>query len=182
MVKAATPKQMEFLRTLYREAKERVAGAPEDQQATLQTMLEEAAEEAAAGLRMEDVTPLVQRFKAIRPAAPVPATKNPKAQSFAAVEPGRYALHDVAGKIHFFRVKAGTKNPAIRFVNEQASDSYHPVGKARAMKILARIQRDPHAAQMLYAGELGRCYSCGRTLTDEKSRQLGIGPVCRGEA
>jgi len=31
----------------------------------------------------------------------------------------------------------------------------------------------------LYGTELGECGVCGRTLTDEKSRAYGIGPVCR---
>ncbi len=34
-------------------------------------------------------------------------------------------------------------------------------------------------AGMLFAQELGRCYRCGKHLTDDTSRQLGIGPVCR---
>lgn len=32
----------------------------------------------------------------------------------------------------------------------------------------------------LYGTEIGRCYVCNRTLTDETSRALGIGPDCRG--
>jgi hypothetical protein len=34
-------------------------------------------------------------------------------------------------------------------------------------------------AQMTFAQELGRCYRCGKTLTDDTSRELGIGPKCR---
>jgi hypothetical protein len=30
-----------------------------------------------------------------------------------------------------------------------------------------------------YGVEIGRCYVCNRTLTDDLSRSLGIGPHCR---
>jgi len=33
-----------------------------------------------------------------------------------------------------------------------------------------------------YGVELGHCYRCNRTLTDETSRALGIGPECRSKA
>lgn len=47
--------------------------------------------------------------------------------------------------------------------------------------ILEQIAEDPKAATMRYGVELGECGVCGRTLTDETSRAVGIGPVCRGE-
>jgi hypothetical protein len=37
---------------------------------------------------------------------------------------------------------------------------------------------DAEEAQALFGQEIGRCYVCGRTLTDEASRAAGIGPVC----
>lgn len=42
------------------------------------------------------------------------------------------------------------------------------------------IRRDGfEKAAKMFAEKLGRCYRCGRTLTDETSRSLGIGPDCR---
>jgi len=38
------------------------------------------------------------------------------------------------------------------------------------------------AGNKLFAAELGRCYKCGKDLTDETSRALGIGPTCRAKA
>lgn len=35
------------------------------------------------------------------------------------------------------------------------------------------------AARERYGREIGRCGICNRTLTDEESRRIGIGPVCR---
>lgn len=45
---------------------------------------------------------------------------------------------------------------------------------------LEAIAADADAAKR-YADELGACYRCNRHLTDETSRQLGIGPDCRSK-
>jgi hypothetical protein len=37
------------------------------------------------------------------------------------------------------------------------------------------------AAAMRYGKELGRCGVCDMPLTNEESRELGIGPVCRAK-
>ncbi len=39
----------------------------------------------------------------------------------------------------------------------------------------------PETAMALYGQTLGYCGRCGRSLTDETSRALGIGPVCRNK-
>jgi hypothetical protein len=49
----------------------------------------------------------------------------------------------------------------------------------RKRALLEEIARDPGSAAQMYGMELGHCGVCGRTLTDETSRQYGIGPVCR---
>lgn len=38
---------------------------------------------------------------------------------------------------------------------------------------------DPHAAAVAYGKKYGQCAVCGRTLTDAKSVELGIGPICK---
>ncbi len=43
---------------------------------------------------------------------------------------------------------------------------------------VAIIIADYKGASMTFAKELGRCGRCGKTLTDEESRRLGIGPEC----
>lgn len=98
---------------------------------------------------------------------------------------GYYAL-DVDGVTKFYRVRQVSQD-ALRwagatFVDAQAGDEFYPVrGQARAV-VLARIVADPEASGRLYAAELGRCYRCRATLTDETSRALGIGPTCRGSS
>ena len=44
--------------------------------------------------------------------------------------------------------------------------------------VLQAISADPDALAR-YGQELGECGVCGRELTDEQSRAIGIGPVCR---
>lgn len=48
-----------------------------------------------------------------------------------------------------------------------------------ALEVL--VNGDPEEAGKRYALESGNCYVCNRTLTDPKSIELGIGPICRGE-
>jgi hypothetical protein len=69
------------------------------------------------------------------------------------------------------------------FVDAQASDDYHAVRSPAGLRVaLAGILADPAGAALLYAGELGRCSRCARTLTDEESRAAGMGPDCRAIA
>jgi hypothetical protein len=44
---------------------------------------------------------------------------------------------------------------------------------------IKRIAADPDAASRLFGLEFKRCGVCGRGLTNDISRELGIGPVCR---
>jgi Family of unknown function (DUF6011) len=48
--------------------------------------------------------------------------------------------------------------------------------------LYAKVMADPEAAMLRYGREIGRCGHCNRTLTDESSRQAGIGPVCAAKA
>jgi hypothetical protein len=98
------------------------------------------------------------------------------------VPAGRYAIRE-DGVVKFFRVTEGKGRWAGRtFIEAQASDDHHPIrNPGRRAAILAEIAKAPEAAQTLYGVELGSCYRCGRTLTDETSRSLGIGPDCRSK-
>ena len=53
------------------------------------------------------------------------------------------------------------------------------VGDTRLVVALGVLSHDPKAAALGYAKESGRCYVCGRTLTEPSSIELGVGPVCR---
>lgn len=67
-----------------------------------------------------------------------------------------------------------------RIVGGQAPISMR-VGEAVPFaRIVAEMsEAELKAAQVLFGQEIGRCGCCGKSLTDETSRALGIGPVCR---
>jgi hypothetical protein len=93
------------------------------------------------------------------------------------VEDGRYAIEKIDGTLMFYSVKNGRYKT---FVDVWASDARWPVQNPQEVKrILEAIKADPDAGPR-FGREIGRCWVCGRTLTDELSRSLGIGPVCRG--
>lgn len=99
------------------------------------------------------------------------------------VPAGRYALR-TDGVVKFYRLDRPEEGKwAGRFfLKAQASDETYPIRNATAKReILERIAEDIEASAVLYGQELGRCYRCGRTLTDELSRSLGIGPDCRSK-
>lgn len=89
---------------------------------------------------------------------------------------GRYAVPKEDGTLMFYSVKEGR---SMTFVDVWASDARWPIKNAAEKKrILEAIKADPDAGPR-FGREIGRCYVCGRTLTDEVSRSLGIGPICR---
>lgn len=94
---------------------------------------------------------------------------------------GYYALRTpgTTDEIHYYRITRGKKGYVK--VQEQASDTLWPVDYKRALKVVAEIIKDAAGAQDLYGATLERCYRCGRTLTDETSRALRIGPECRSK-
>lgn len=114
-----------------------------------------------------------------RKAAPAPVATTEGTE----VPAGRYALR-VDGVVKFYRLDRPTEGKwaGYTFLKAQASDELYPIrNRAEKERIIAEIGRDIQAAATLYGVELGRCYECGRKLTDETSRALGIGPDCRSK-
>lgn len=114
------------------------------------------------------------RSQELKGFAPANATAEP-----AKLFEGRYAI-DFEGQLRFFKVEYGkNKWEGYVFIKEQAGDDLFAVrNKQRRERITAAILNDPDALAR-YGQELGVCGDCGRTLTDETSRAIGIGPVCR---
>lgn len=50
------------------------------------------------------------------------------------------------------------------------------------LKVLTKIAENPEGAGKRFGQEVGVCCRCGRSLTDETSRAMGIGPDCAGKA
>ncbi len=79
------------------------------------------------------------------------------------------------------RVEAGTIE-----VKEWSSDSKRLCGEQKWGEVykgefeagLDLILKAPEAWAKLFGMHVGRCYICGKTLTDEESRAAGIGPEC----
>lgn len=97
------------------------------------------------------------------------------------VREGRYAVEH-EGVLKFYRVDKPQdgKWAGRTFVSVQASDDFHPIKSWESkVEILKLIAADPQEALLRYGREIGRCGHCGRTLTNEESRQYGIGPICR---
>lgn len=95
------------------------------------------------------------------------------------LHPGRYAVTGNDGTTDFYHVKESRRGNL--FVLLQTGDNESFVPWANADTILKRIAADPKEAMLRYGRELGHCGHCGRTLTNEESREVGIGPICRGK-
>jgi len=83
--------------------------------------------------------------------------------------------------LHFFEASLPQKGKwaGSLFLHEQAGDMFYRVrGWDRELAILTALGADVVAAVATYGQEIGDCGICGRTLTDEESRDRGIGPVC----
>lgn len=97
---------------------------------------------------------------------------------------GRYAIDEGDGVLRFFKVNSPTEGRWVgwTFVDIQASDELYPIkDRARKDAILTLIAIDVKGAMLRYGQEIGCCGHCGRTLTNEVSRELGIGPICRAK-
>lgn len=117
------------------------------------------------------------------PNKPKEAPAAPAAPALPDVPAGRYAIR-TDGVVKFYvldRPESG-KWAGYVFLKAQASDEKWPIKSPTAKaEILGRISEDIEGAAVLYGQELGKCYRCGRALTDETSRSLGIGPDCRSK-
>lgn len=97
---------------------------------------------------------------------------------------GKYALvnapTNTVNDISFWSVwvnEAGTIWRLKQVVGPNLENVAHSV----ILPVLRRIAADPEAAMALYGHEVGQCGACGRRLTNETSRRLGIGPICRSQ-
>jgi hypothetical protein len=97
------------------------------------------------------------------------------------VPAGRYAVTGNDGQTVFVKVDTSIEGQwAGRiFVKVQAGDELHRTSRPAADALLGKIAADGVKEAMLrYGREIGSCGHCGRTLTNEESRSIGVGPVC----
>lgn len=100
------------------------------------------------------------------------------------VPAGRYAIETEDGATNglaFYKVDRPTEGKwAGRvFVKLMVSDEEQRMSWAATKSILAKIAQVGAAeASARYGHEIGECGVCGRTLTNDESRERGIGPIC----
>lgn len=94
---------------------------------------------------------------------------------------GRYAVNTAAGPLAFYRVAISKSGSYSVYV--YASDEQHRIQNEGAAKtILLKIEKvGIEQARTTFGVEMKSCWKCGRKLTDETSRSLGIGPECRAK-
>jgi isocitrate/isopropylmalate dehydrogenase len=104
-----------------------------------------------------------------------------------AIVQGYYATKSATGNndldFWFVRVQTEGRYAGFRSVSRvlggRGTQRIHNGEQMTALRAI--LAAGTEAAGMLFAQELGRCRKCGRDLTDDTSRQLGIGPVCRAQ-
>jgi len=110
----------------------------------------------------------------------------------AELQPGRHAVlfgHEV--RFYVVRTPDEGRYKDWTFVSIQGGDVHRTAGFRRpngefvvklpeVMVAVEQIAADPMATLARYGHEIGACGVCGRALTDETSRRVGIGPVCLG--
>jgi hypothetical protein len=95
---------------------------------------------------------------------------------------GKYAIENAPtnteNDISFWSVWVNDAGTVWR-LKQVVGPNLENVPQGAILPILRRIGDDPEAAMALYGHEIGQCGACGRRLTNELSRRLGIGPICR---
>lgn len=160
-----TDKQRKFIEDLYKQK-----AIPEDWAQTAEELLPALTSKGMAGGAIDDLLSLPNKPSDVE----------------GAVDEGRYAIH-FDGRLRFYKVRKPTEGrwAGYCFVDELfgspgdfAKEAVRNKGKRDS--ILTNIASDPEALAR-FGKELGICGVCGSPLTNEESRALGIGPVCRGE-
>jgi hypothetical protein len=100
------------------------------------------------------------------------------------VPAGRYAVATEAGATNalaFYKVDRPTEGKWAGkvFVKLVVSDEEQRLSFAATKAVLAKIAEvGAEQASAAYGHEIGECGVCGRTLTNDESRERGIGPIC----
>ena len=97
---------------------------------------------------------------------------------------GYYAISSKAGHTSFYSVTAG-RNPGVIFVDlligggSNGSFQKQSVPRKNQAAVLGEIEKaGVEAAAKRFGQETGKCCVCNRGLTNEESREAGIGPEC----
>lgn len=173
----ASDKQVAFARDLYREIRD--LGENEGVLKDLATAIRHAKDDRAQMSVAIDV--LITRRDDLRRKAP---RSEPSGPDLPDVPDGRYAVEDAEG-FTFWQVDRPEEGKwagwtFVKSLHGSPGDlRREPVRGRAAYAVLERIYQDPVGASYNFGRMLGICGICGSPLTNEESRELGIGPVCR---
>jgi hypothetical protein len=112
-----------------------------------------------------------------------------------AIPEGRYALPVLnddgtpdGDKHRYFKIATGKRSGRKYMVEGRAAGGTEVswgglvAFEHGALSIARRLADDWATAMVLYGTKTSHCGDCGRALTNDESRAIGIGPFCRGKA
>jgi len=135
----------------------------------------------AVPMTSEALTEVEERNVAAAKASVAEARKPAQWES---VVEGRYAIPTEEGAINelaFYKVDRPTEGrwAGYVFVKRLVGPEEQRLSQKQGAAILAKIgEFGAEKASKLYGKEIGHCGVCGRRLTNDASREAGIGPVC----
>ena len=113
---------------------------------------------------------------------PAPIVKSPIAPKVFIAQ-GYYAIVDAQDSVlKFYQVRTPNKGKwsGYVFLSQVSGDNHIGVcDRAERDRIYSIIAENPTEALKRFGKEIGQCGHCRKQLTDEVSREFGIGPVCR---
>lgn len=167
----ATDKQVDFISDLLGQV-----NLTEEQQTEAQRQLANGLSKRVASAWIQKLHDLKaqQRRAVTRPTVPAHHRDIPA---------GHYAITTADGlRTSFYKVDTPTEGrwAGYIFVKLQVSERYERISRQQRDYVLDYIAEvGPESAMRRYGLEIGRCGRCHITLTNNISRKLGIGPVCR---
>jgi hypothetical protein len=84
-----------------------------------------------------------------------------------------------SGDWRFYRVTNGSRVQVGRA--DGCGLAWDRLSPDRQLAAARAIAGDPHEAMLNFGRKIGKCGHCGRVLTNQASREAGIGPVCAGK-
>jgi hypothetical protein len=194
----ATEKQVRFARDLYREIRDLLNEMPaddNDQRGNFATWFADvtviATQAKASKTAMSEViSSYIELKDEVRKAMPKAAQTTPKPapkDEYPEVPAGRYALPtpDAENAVSFFQIDRPTEGKwaghvFIRQLFGAPGDfRTERVRGERGGEVYRAIAADAKAAAIRFGKETSTCGVCHSPLTNDKSREYGIGPVCR---